>query len=140
MVIDDFGPQYADLDLPVIDGLGEATTAASAAAGTDTRALIAGRLLAALSTRRDLLARVSQIDVSEAHDAVVLLDGDPARLHLGEEAFVERLQSYLELAPTLRARVPEIDYVDLRFDGRVFVRPAAGSGHVARRREGPGPE
>ena len=28
------------------------------------------------------------------------------------------------LAPALRERVPAIDYVDLRFDERVYVRPA----------------
>ena len=47
----------------------------------------------------------------------------PRSLHLGEERFLERLQSYVELAPALRERVPEIDYVDLRFDERVYVRP-----------------
>jgi hypothetical protein len=31
----------------------------------------------------------------------------------------------VELAPALKQRVPEIDYVDLRFDERVYVRPAA---------------
>jgi hypothetical protein len=49
-------------------------------------------------------------------------------LHLGEERFAERIQAYLELAPTLRERVPEIDYVDLRFEERLYVRPATGSG------------
>ena len=46
-------------------------------------------------------------------------------LHLGEDHFVERLQSYVELAPALRERVPDIDYVDLRFGERVYVRPVA---------------
>jgi cell division septal protein FtsQ len=55
---------------------------------------------------------------------VVLLDGDPTLIRLGNERFVERLQSYHELAPALRERVPAIDYVDLRFDERVYVRPA----------------
>jgi cell division septal protein FtsQ len=53
----------------------------------------------------------------------VLLDGDPTLIRLGNERFVERLQSYFELAPALRERVPVIDYVDLRFDERVYVRP-----------------
>ena len=65
-----------------------------------------------------------QIDVSDARNAVVLLDGDPTLLRLGNERFVERLQSYHELAPALRERVPVIDYIDLRFDERVYVRPA----------------
>ena len=48
---------------------------------------------------------------------------DAALLHLGEDKFLERVQSYVDLAPALRQRVPEIDYVDLRFDERVYVRP-----------------
>ena len=78
-----------------------------------------------MAQRKDLAQRVSQIDVSDLHDAVVLLDEDAALLHLGEDRFVDRLQSYVDLAPTLRERVPEIDYVDLRFDARLYVGPRA---------------
>ena len=70
-----------------------------------------------------LMKRISQIDVASAHDAVVLLDQDPALVHLGDEQFVERLQRYLELHEALHSRVPDIEYVDLRFDDRVYVRP-----------------
>jgi cell division protein FtsQ len=125
VVIDEYGPQYADLDLPVIDGLVGAPDAVREAG-----AALAGRFLAALAGRPDLLARVSQLDVTDPRDLVVLLVDDPARLHLGDREFVERVQSYLELAPALRSRVPAIDYVDLRFGTRVFVRPA-GDGRVA---------
>jgi hypothetical protein len=62
------------------------------------------------------------------HDAVVLLDGDPAMLHVGEDKFLERLQAYDEVAAALRDRVPEIDYVDLRFGQRLYVRPAYAKG------------
>ena len=88
------------------------------------RVALAARLLAALSARRDLWRRVSQIDVTDARNAVVMLTQDGTRVHLGDAAFADRLQSYLELAPALLARVPEIDYVDVRFEPRVFVRPA----------------
>jgi Fe-S-cluster formation regulator IscX/YfhJ len=77
----------------------------------------------ALAPRHDLTQRMSQIDVTDLHDAVVLLDGDPALLHLGEEKFLERLQSYVDVAQALRDRVPDIDYVDLRFDRRLYVKP-----------------
>jgi hypothetical protein len=91
----------------------------------ERRAEFAARVLDALSARRDLAERVSQIDVSDVHDAVVLLESDPALLHLGHERFAERLQAYLDLAPALRERVPDIDYVDLRFDERLYVRPGS---------------
>lgn len=129
-VIDEYGPGLTDFSLPIVDGL-EPRAAWSGPASEHSRlagerARLVGRLTAALRTRPDLSVRVSQIDVADAHDAVVLLNDDPALLHLGDEQFVERLDRYLELAPTLHARVPEIDYVDLRFERRVYVRPAGG--------------
>jgi cell division protein FtsQ len=126
-VIDEHGPQYADLDLPIIDGLASGPRSGQPLVD-ETRAALAARLLAAVAGYPALARRVSQIDVRDAHDAVVMLEGDGALIHVGEERFAERLQAYLELAPTLRTRVPEIDYVDLRFDERVYVRPAATSG------------
>ena len=119
-VIDEYGPSYADLDLPIIDGL-------SSAPGDEisdvSRAALARRLLDALRVG-NMAGQISQIDVSDARNAVVLLEGDPTLIRLGNERFVERLQSYFEIAPALRERVPAIDYVDLRFDERVYVRPS----------------
>ena len=122
ILIDEFGPQYAEFDLPIVDGLVDAPTD-GADAIDPARAALAARVVEALSVRGGLAERVSQIDVSDPHDAVVLLDSDPALLHLGEERFAERLEAYLDLAPALRDRVPQIDYVDLRFGERVYVRP-----------------
>jgi cell division protein FtsQ len=122
VVVDEFGPNYADLDLPMIDGL-NAAPGQSASMLDEARASLAARLLAALAVRPDLSAKISQIDVSDAHDAVVILDGDTAMLRLGEQDFVERLQEYVDLSEALRQQVAEIDYVDLRFDERLYVRP-----------------
>jgi len=62
----------------------------------------------------------------------VLLEGDSALLHLGDDKFLERVQAYLDLSAALRDRVAEIDYVDLRFDQRVYVRPAAAESRTSR--------
>jgi len=123
-LIDEFGPQYAEFDLPIIDGLVRAPSSGQPSID-EGRADLAARVIDALSARKDLAQRVSQIDVRDAHDAVVLLQNDAALLHLGEDKFLERVQSYVNLAPALRQRVPDIDYVDLRFDERVYVRPAS---------------
>ena len=90
----------------------------------DRRAELAARVIDALSIRKDIAQRISQIDVRDAHDAVVLLQDDAALLHLGEDKFLERVQAYVDLAPALRKTVPDIDYVDLRFDERLYVRPS----------------
>lgn len=123
LVIDEYGPNYSDLDLPIIDGLSSAPGDASPDAA---RADLARRLLDALRVR-NMAARVSQIDVSDSRNAVVLLDGDPTLVRLGDDHFVERLQSYVDLAPALRERVSGIDYVDMRFDERVYVGHAEGN-------------
>jgi cell division protein FtsQ len=121
VIVDEYGPAYADIDLPIIDGL--------AAAPQDgglidvARAEFAGRVIAALAARPEIAKAVSQIDVADLHDAVVILDGDPALLRLGDTDFVARLQQYIDLAPALRERLASIDYVDLRFDERLYVRP-----------------
>ena len=133
-VIDEYGPHYADLDLPIIDGLSSAPGEANPDAA---RALLARRLLDALRVR-NMAARLSQIDVSDSRNAVVLLDGDPTLVRLGDDHFVERLQSYFDLAPALRERVSGIDYVDMRFDERVYVRPAVRD-HAAPPLKGAGP-
>jgi cell division septal protein FtsQ len=131
-VIDQFGPQYSEFDLPIIDGLvTPPPRGAKANASIDPgRAELASRVIAALGQSQQIGNRLSQVDVSDVHDAVVLLDGDSALLHLGDDKFLERVQSYLELSPALRERVTDIDYVDLRFDPRVYVRPAVERGHT----------
>jgi cell division protein FtsQ len=121
-VIDQFGPNYAELDLPIIDGLG-GPPRDGAALVDEERAALAARLLASLEARPDLANRVSQIDVRDARDAAVVLKDDTALLRLGDDQFTERLQSYLDLAPALRERVDGIDYVDLRFDDRIYIKP-----------------
>lgn len=128
-VIDEFGPQYADLDLPIIDGLSGPPRDGAPAIDPD-RAELAAAVVRAIWAHQLLARRVSQIDVRDRHDAIVILDGETALLHLGDSHFAERLQSYLDLAPALHERVPEIDYVDLRFEQRVYVRPAKTAGRV----------
>ena len=125
-IIDEFGPNYSELDLPIIDGLAAAPDPGGLLVD-DGRAALAGRLLTDLQQRPDLAKRISQIDVTDVRDAVVILKGDTALMRIGDDRFVERIQSYVDLAPALRERIPNIDYVDLRFDERVYVRPNGGS-------------
>ncbi|MBI3493284.1 MAG: FtsQ-type POTRA domain-containing protein [Acidobacteria bacterium] len=121
LIIDQYGPQYADLDLPIIDGL---ATTDGGSLTDEARAEFAARLIGSLRAKPQIARRLSQIDVADLHNALVILNGDPAVLQLGDDQFLPRLQSYLDLAPTLRERVADIDSVDLRFDDRVYVRPA----------------
>jgi cell division septal protein FtsQ len=129
VVIDQYGPQYSDLDLPIVDGLssknGEEVTADPA------RAELAARLIASLAVSPTVTKRLSQVDVTDLRNAAVILEGDPAVLYVGDDRFLPRLQSYVDLAEAIKARVPEVDYVDLRFDDRVYVRPVGNRGRSA---------
>ena len=121
-IIDEFGPNYADFDLPIIDGLSVPPHDDGPLIDED-RAALAAKLLASVGDHPALARRVSQIDVTDVRDVTVILKGDTTVVRVGDERFAERLQSYLDLSPALRERVPDIDYVDLRFDERVYVRP-----------------
>jgi cell division septal protein FtsQ len=122
VIVDEFGPQYRDLDLPIVDGLMRRPGDGASIVDQD-RVALTTRLLASLDSRPDLARRLSQVDTTNLHDVVVLLDGDTALLHLGDGQFVERLTRYLELAPALGESFVDIDYVDLRFE-RLFVKAA----------------
>ena len=133
-IIDQFGPQYAEFDLPIIDGVVPAPGGRKG--HIDRRRVeLAARVISAIGRNRDVAARLSQVDVTNLHDAVVLLENDQALLHLGTDQFLERVQSYLELSGALRERVAEIDYVDMRFDRLVYVRPAPATTRRPQRRE-----
>jgi cell division protein FtsQ len=126
VIIDQYGPQYADFDLPIVDGLtvpsgGDGSTADAA------RAALAARVIAALNVKPRIGSRLSQVDVSDLHNVSVILNGDTAVIRLGEDQFLSRLESYLDLATALHERVADIDYVDLRFDDRIYVRPRGTS-------------
>ena len=123
VIVDEYGPAYADIDLPIIDGL---------AASPQGR--LAGRHRArrvcrpASSARCRCVPRSRERCRSSTCPTCTMRSpcwtATPVLLRLGESDFVARLQQYLDLAPALRERVRGIDYVDLRFDERLYVRPA----------------
>ena len=135
-VVDGYGPRYAHFDFPIVDGL--AAEGERAAEVDPERMALAVRLLAELAERPDVLDTVSQIDVADPRNAVVLLDDDVVLLQLGAERFVPRLRLYAELAPRLREEVRGIDEVDLRFAPRVYVRDRAVPAGRPVRRNRPG--
>jgi cell division protein FtsQ len=117
VVIDQYGPRYADVDLPIVDGITD-----------DRRAELAARLISSVQADPQVARQLSQVDVTDVHNAAVILNGDPAVIHVGTDRFLPRLTSYLQLASALRDRVGAIDSVDLRFDDRIYVRPAGAAG------------
>jgi cell division protein FtsQ len=121
LIIDEYGPQYKDFDLPIVDGLAAPKTVDGPPIDPG-RARLTAQFLRSLAPRPELIRALSQVDMSTAGNVVVLLGDDPTYLHLGDEMFLERIQTYLELTPALADRETPIDYVDLRFGNRVFLK------------------
>jgi cell division protein FtsQ len=121
VIIDEYGSAYQDLDLPIVDGL-MSSPAGHGPLVDHERVATTAAFLTALAGRPDLSERLSQVNVANPRDIAVMFDHDPVWLHLGHDKFLDRLNRYLELVPTLRERFVDIDYVDLRFGDRVFVR------------------
>ena len=119
--IDQYGPNYAEFDLPIVHGLTGGDSREMLI--DEQRARVLGRFLDSLQGRQDLVERLSEIDLRDPQNVVVVLKGDTAAVRLGREKFVERLSSYVELAATLRERVPDIDYVDVRYVPQLVVGP-----------------
>jgi hypothetical protein len=135
MVLGPLGVAQAGFDLPIADGLtavpGRSLSGPGVGLGVPARvdparAGLVGRLVDSLREDESLLKLVSEVDVTDLEDAVVLLGDDPARVHLGDRDFARRVRAYRDLAPTLLQHVDAIDSADVRYDGRVFVRPARG--------------
>jgi len=135
--IDEYEPRYAEFDLPMIDGLSRGSEREPGI--HDRRVQLALRFLRDVRGRPDLWRRISQLDVSDPRNAVVIVDQDTTRVRLGDERFVERLQSYVDLAGEYRSRVPAIDYVDLRFGERVVVGLQPGASPAPRDQRGAPP-
>lgn len=123
-IIDPYGPAYDAIDLPIVDGLAAGRSGEFKV--DEERARVAAHLFRALQTRPDIASRISQIDVSDPKAMGIVLKGDTTVVRVGDRQFIERLQSYVELAPVFRESVPNIEWVDLRYGARAIVKPLQG--------------
>jgi cell division protein FtsQ len=119
VVLDSFGPKYANYDLPIVDGLmAEGTEWPTADAEGSS---LVQRLLTDLAARPDLLHHLSQVDVSDRRNAVVLMEGERAQLRLGDTDFLKRLERWEQIVPGFTDK-PPAEYYELRFGDRVWVK------------------
>jgi cell division septal protein FtsQ len=120
-VVDEFGPRYSALDLPIVEGLLDRGGTPDPSPDEARVALVTATL--ASLREASLLGRVSQIDVGNVRNVAVVLIGDSAVLYVGRERFAERVQAYLDMGDRLIRMVQQVESVDLRFENRVYVRP-----------------
>ena len=66
--------------------------------------------------------RIEVMDLSEYANVVVKLKGEETRLKLGSDGFSQKLRLFRNYQSKLEKFEP-LEYVDLRFDGRLYLKP-----------------
>lgn len=118
-LVDLLGPRTAGFDLPIVRGL--------SGVGASVRESRARRAAALIEDLGNLASEVSEISVDRANDLVIVLRGDSSVIKLADPPYRERLTSFLALRPKLKERVPDVEYFDLRFKDRIYVKPASAA-------------
>ena len=132
-------PAYAEFDLPIVDGLVRAprlATAAPAPSIDTARAALAARVVDAIQGKPRARPGGCRRSTSPTRTTPSSCSTTTRRCCTSaRSAFASGCRRYLEIAEALRERIPDIDYVDLRFEQRVYVKPrgrAAGTAmHLA---------
>lgn len=121
VLLDRFGPRYADYDFPILTGLDRA--------GRETLKRKVARGAALVSflyrTRPELADQVSEVDLSRDDSLDVRLNDGSAPLRLSPDAFGLNLDNYLAVRNYLAANYGKVEYVDLRWKDRITILPAA---------------
>ena len=119
--LDEMGPGYGDLALPVVSGLTD-----QRGESLPGRSELAGRVLSALAADARLESAVSEIDVSGGADSIkVWLRHPPLAIIGGEVDLASRLQEIVPLTEEIQKSFSSVDAVDVRFQGRVYLQLAA---------------
>ena len=116
----EFGARVEVISPEITDGLREL---ADGDGLVPERAALAGRLSAELFKDERLADLVSELDVSEGRDPVLLRLRAPAVTPLVHgDSMIERLTEVVPLLVGIQKQYAELDVVDLRFEERTYLR------------------
>jgi cell division septal protein FtsQ len=122
VLLDRFGPEYADYDFPILTGLDRA--------GRDTlkkKIQTGAAFVNFLYRTRPLLAdQVSEVNMEDEGDLVVSLNDGGPPLKVSPEAFGLNLDNYLAMRNYITSNYGEVRYVDLRWKDRISILPLEG--------------
>lgn len=123
VLLDEYRPAVHGAGFPVVSGLtrGKDGRLAPDSAGS-LKSFMAFRE-DVLASRPELMDSVSEVDVSDPEDVVVLpVDGAP-RVHLGQARYGERLARFYQTYPQIREKNGLMCEVDMRFEGKIILTP-----------------
>jgi cell division protein FtsQ len=134
VLLDQYGPGYGKMDVPVFRGLQGENTEAYAVLQQENAARVRRgvQVLEELEGGSSEFTRaISEIDLSDPANVRVLLVNDTAEISLGDKDFLKRFEDFLAQYPRAKAQYGEMISVDLRFYPQIVYRPkrtAANSG------------
>ncbi|MFQ5768551.1 MAG: cell division protein FtsQ/DivIB [Acidobacteriota bacterium] len=115
----DWSPRLGGLDLPLISGLGEGP-------GADPSRQVRVGLDILRRIHKDdpaALARLSEVDLTDAHQITLRFTDDPAPVYVGRQNVTANLQHYFAVREDIGNRFGRVEAIDLRWRGRVVVVP-----------------
>jgi cell division septal protein FtsQ len=122
VLLDRFGPEYADYDFPILTGLDRA--------GRETmkRRIQQGAAFVNFlyRTHPQLADQVSEVNMEEENDLEVRLNDGGPPLRVSPDAFGLNLDNYLAMRNYIASNYGEVRYVDLRWKDRISILPAEG--------------
>jgi cell division protein FtsQ len=128
-------PRGASYSFPVIDGMSDGEPISTRAA----RMRIYQRVVRDLDSGGQRYSRdISEVDLSDPDDAKITVASQPAGsepapnggavlIHLGKDQYLERYKLFIAHIAEWRQQYPQLDSVDLRYDGQVVVNPESGA-------------
>jgi cell division septal protein FtsQ len=80
----------------------------------------------------EIREEVEALDLSQVDSLSLTFKGQPTRLILGTDRFLEKTQFFLSCLDRLESDNGPLEYIDLRFDDRIYFKPLAILGQAAR--------
>jgi cell division protein FtsQ len=139
IMLDQYGPKYGRLDVPVFKGLlgKDAEDYRLYQEENSARVRQGLEMLAEIeSGSQEEARRISEVDISDPENLKILLVDDTAEVLLGEKDYLKRfhgLMQNMNKYRELKDQYNEIESIDLRFDGNIIYCPKrTNAGHKSK--------
>lgn len=123
VILDSFGPDYENLDRPIVKGLRNTARENSVQENARRMKVYMALLRDFQRDGRDYAERVSEVDVSDPARVAIVPVSDPITIYLGHDAFASRFERFLDqkdLYERLKQKYGLIEYVDVTLDNKII--------------------
>lgn len=126
VLLEEFRPEAGWKDQPLLTGLLPAKDGVMPEENRERIALFLRFLDAVEAEDVTLARRISEIDVSDREDIVLVpMEGIP-RVHLGDGNHARRVRRFFQMLPRIRSENAPVAEVDMRSDGMMVLKTAGG--------------